>query len=105
MPNYLLAYRGGSMPETPAAQEAVGAQWMKWLADLGDAVVDGGNPISGAKMVASGGAVSDVSAADSLGGYSVLKADSLDAAVKMAQGCPVRQSGGSIQVCETFNAM
>jgi len=30
---------------------------------------------------------------------------SLDAAVKLARGCPVLQSGGSIEVAETFNAM
>ena len=105
MPNYLLAYRGGSMPETPAAQEAVMTQWTKWFQELGDAVVDGGNPISVSKMVASSGAVADVGATDALAGYSVIKADSLESAVKMAQGCPVRQAGGNIQVCETFDAM
>ena len=38
-------------------------------------------------------------------GYSLIKADSLDAAVKLARECPVLSGGGSIEVAETFNAM
>lgn len=38
-------------------------------------------------------------------GYSIIKADSLDAAVKMAQGCPVLQGGAKISVYETFAVM
>ena len=65
----------------------------------------GGNPISAAKSVAGDGSVSDVAPAAAMGGYSVLKADSIEAAVKMAQGCPHRLNGGTIQVSETFNVM
>ena len=36
------------MPETPAAQARVLKQWDKWFSKLGPAVVDGGNPFSGA---------------------------------------------------------
>ena len=89
MPNFLLAYHGGSMPETPEAQATSMAQWTTWFAGLGAAVVDGGNPVSGAKVVAAGGKVADGGGANPISGYSVLKADSLDAAVKMAQGCPI----------------
>ena len=35
----------------------------------------------------------------------MIKADSLDAAVKLAKGCPVLAGGGSIEVAETVNAM
>ena len=45
---YLLVYYGGGMPETPAAQARVLKQWEKWFAKLGPAMVDGGNPFSGA---------------------------------------------------------
>jgi hypothetical protein len=38
-------------------------------------------------------------------GYSILKADSLDAAVEMARSCPVLQGGGRITVYETFQVM
>jgi hypothetical protein len=36
-------------------------------------------------------------------GYSIIQAGSLDAAVELAKGCPILESGGSIEVCETFN--
>ena len=104
MPNFLLAYHGGSMPETPAVQEAAMTAWNGWFGGLGAAVIDGGNPVSQVKTVAANGAVSEVGA-NPISGYSVLAADNLDAALKMAQGCPVLQGGGIIQVCETFNAM
>jgi hypothetical protein len=38
-------------------------------------------------------------------GYSVIKADDLDAAVKAATGCPVLAGGATVVVSETFDAM
>lgn len=38
-------------------------------------------------------------------GYSIIKADSVDAAVEMAKGCPVLQGGAQISVYETFEVM
>jgi hypothetical protein len=35
----------------------------------------------------------------------VIEADSLDAAVTLARGCPLLRTGGTIEVCETFSAM
>lgn len=103
MPNFLLAYHGGGMPETPEAQAAVMAQWMKWFEGMGPAIVDGGNPISRAQTVTARG-VSAVGDAP-ITGYSLLKANSLDAVVLMAKGCPNLQAGGDVTVCETFEAM
>ena len=104
MPNFLLAYHGGAMAETPAAQEAAMAAWGAWFGALGAAVVDGGNPVTQIKVVAPGGVVMDPTG-ERITGYSVLAADSLDAAIKMAEGCPVLKDGGAVQVCETVNAM
>ena len=38
-------------------------------------------------------------------GYSILKADSLDAAVALAKGCPVLAGGAAVVVSETFPVM
>jgi hypothetical protein len=78
--------------------------WMGWFGNLGEAVVDGGNPCSNSATIASNGTVSEGGSAG-LTGYSVLKAESLDAATKMAKGCPHLMSGGTVEVYETFNAM
>ena len=103
---YLLVYYGGGMPETPAAQARVLKQWDKWFAKLGPAVVDGGNPFSGAvNKVKADGAVAKGAVGSRASGYSILEAPSLDKATKMAKGCPIVKSGGQISVYETFNAM
>jgi hypothetical protein len=105
MAKYLLLYRGGKMPETEAEQEAVMKAWDAWFHELGSAVVDGGNPFTpgAAKAISADGAVSD--ARSDASGYSVLEADSLDAATSLAKGCPVFQGGASLDIYETFDAM
>ncbi len=95
-----------SMPETKAEQAAVMQAWGAWYGRLGSAVVDGGNPFTPkAKRIASNGTVSDGPVGTMASGYSIIKADSLDAAVGMAQGCPVLHGGGQISVYETFPVM
>jgi len=103
MSNYLLTFHGGSMPETKEAQDQVMAAWTGWFAELGDALVDGGNPISKAKAISPDGSVMDATSAPS--GYSIIKADDLDGAVQLAQGCPVKLGGANILVSEIFNVM
>src|SRR5579859_4575401 len=99
MANYLLLYSGGSMPETQAEQAAVMQAWGAWFGKLGSDLVDGGNPFTPvAKTIASDGTVSEGPATAS--GYTIIKADSLDAAAEMAKGCPVLQGGAKISVFE-----
>jgi hypothetical protein len=106
MANYLLLYSGGSVPATEAEQKSVLQAWMAWFGQLGSALVDGGNPTTpNAKTIASDGTVSDGAMGMMPSGYSIIKADSLDAAVKMAKGCPVLQGGAKVSVYETFKAM
>jgi len=106
MPNFLLAYHGGGgMAQDEAARNKIMADWGKWFQDLGPALVDGGNPVMRAKTLSSKGAVSDGGGQNPVSGYSVVKADSLDAAVKLAKGCPVLVGGGTIEVAETIDAM
>ena len=105
MPNYLLAYHGGKMADTKEAQGQVMAAWGKWMQALGPALIDGGNPVSKASTIDSKGKVGAGTGANSVSGYSIIKAESLEAAVKLAQDCPVLQGGATIEVCETFNAM
>ena len=106
MASFVLLYSGGSMPESEAEQAAVMQAWGAWYGGLGSAVVDGGNPFTQmAKSIASDGTVSDGPVGTMATGYSIIKADSLDAAVEMARGCPVLQSGGQISVYETVPVM
>jgi hypothetical protein len=104
MADYLLLYRGGSMPETEAEQAKVMQAWTEWFGQLGGAVKDGGNPTSGqASHVGADGAVGGDTLAVS--GYSVITAGSLDEATTLAKGCPVLLGGGQIDVHETVEVM
>jgi hypothetical protein len=106
MANFVLLYSGGSMPATEAEQAAVLQAWGAWYEKLGSAVVDGGNPFTPqAKSIASDGSVRDGPVGTMATGYTIIAADSLDAAVAMAKDCPVLQGGGQISVYETFNVM
>lgn len=55
MGKYVLAYKGGSMAETPEAQEKAMQAWMGWFGALGSAIVDGGNPFGASTAVQSDG--------------------------------------------------
>ncbi len=106
MANYLLLYSGGGMPETEAEQKAVMQAWTAWFERLGAALVDGGNPTTpNAKTISAEGRVTDGANGMAATGYSIIQADSLDAAVALAKGCPVLQGGAELIVLETFNAM
>ena len=104
MANYLLVYHGGRMPESPEEGAKIMQAWTDWFGVLGGALVDGGNPVSQVRTIASNGSVSNGGVNPS-SGYSVIKADSLDAAVALAKGCQVLGGGASIEVAETFAAM
>ncbi len=106
MANFVLLYSGGSMAQSEAERAAVLNAWGAWFGKIGSAVVDAGNPFTQvAKSVASSGRVSDGPVGTMATGYSILKADSFDAAVEMARDCPALQSGGQITVYETFPVM
>ena len=94
------------MPETEAATAAVMKAWGAWYEGLGSAVVDPGNPFNpGAKSIASDGTVGNGPTVAMVSGYTIVQAESFDAAVRMAQSCPVLQGGSDISVYETFEVM
>lgn len=106
MAKFVLLYSGGSMPETEAEQATVMQAWGAWYEGLGSAVVDPGNPLNPmVKNIASNGTVSDGPVGTMVSGYTILMADSLDAAVDMAKGCPVLQGGSQISVYEAHEML
>ena len=107
MANYLLIYTGGGgMAPTPEESAAIIQDWNNWFGALGENLVDPGNPTSpAAKRIGSDGSVSDGAVGEAVAGYSIIKADSLDAAAEAAKGCPQLKSGGQVTVYETFAVM
>jgi hypothetical protein len=101
MTKFVLAYTGGSAPETKEEQDAVMSAWMGWFGQLGAAVVDGGAPFGPSATIAGGGSRSD-GGASGLTGYSILEAADLASATEMGAGCPVLAAGGRVEVYETL---
>lgn len=100
MPDFIFAYHGGKMPETEEAIAKEMAAWGVWFEQMGPAVVQPGNPVGASKTV-SAQAVTDDGGSNPLAGYTVVKADSIDAAVEMAKGCPsVVDGSGTVEVAE-----
>lgn len=94
MPTFVFTYRttrpaSGDAGPTPEALEA----WRSWFAGIGDHVAEMGKPVFESTSV---GATD--SSSTSLGGYSVISADDLEAAVTLAKGCPVLGYGGGVEI-------
>ena len=99
MTNFVFAYHGGSKPESPEAGAKHMAEWNAWVDGLGAAAVEPGNPLGNSKTVSTDG-VTDGGGAAAMSGYSVIKADGMDAALEMAKQCPFLGTGGTIVVSE-----
>ncbi|MSP74941.1 MAG: hypothetical protein EXR12_02270 [Rhodospirillaceae bacterium] len=98
MPNYILAYHPGKMPGSPEEGAKLRASWKTWVDGVGDAMVNPGTPLGKSWTVSAGG-VSDDGGPNPLMGFSVVKADSIDAALRLAKACP-HLAIGSIEVAE-----
>jgi len=91
MSKYLVLYRSDASAQermanaTPEEAQTGMQGWMEWFGKAGDAIIDGGSPVSGEDP--------------SIGGYSVLQADSREALDAVLQGHPHLQVG-TIEVLE-----
>ena len=95
------------MPQSEAEQKQVMDAWNKWMGSIGNALVDGGNPLTPNVMsIMTDGSTKESPVGGMMAsGYSIIEADSLAAATKMAKQCPVLMGGAKISVFETFNLM
>lgn len=92
MPEFMFAYHGGKMPETPEEGAKVMAAWEAWYKDLGESVVHPGNPVGMSKTVSATGTQDD-GGANPLSGFTIVKADTIEDACKMAAACPMVADG------------
>lgn len=100
MPQFLFVYHGGHTPTDPAEIEATMAAWGAWFENMGAAVDIPGNPVGQSYTVSANGVASD-GGANPASGFTVVTADTIDAATDMAKGCPMVVNGsGSVEVAE-----
>ncbi len=90
MNTYLLVYRH---PHDYAGTPDTFAAWEAWFSELGVALVDLGNPVLGDRSTC--GPSGD---SQPLGGHSIVIAEDLEAATRLANGCPVSTDGGAVEV-------
>jgi hypothetical protein len=115
MKEYTLIYRSSSaeMPQITAEQGAAMMQrWVKWMDDMKNngQLVSMGNRLNdkAGKLVKPNNVVTNGPYAEikeAIGGYSIVKAASLDAASEIAKGCPILSVGGSVEVREIIDMM
>ncbi len=102
MPEFILAYHEERQFDTPEQGAEQRKAWGAWLQSLGDAVINPGRPMGPSHFVRQGGEVERVDGPAAMMGFTIISAESLDAAFAVAKACPFLQIG-SIEVAELFN--
>lgn len=99
MPQYMITYLGGNHPSSPEEGQKHFTKYMGWLSDLGEAAVSPANPLKDTTTINPDGSVTS-GGTTTMSGFTVVEADSLDAALAMAKTCPFLEIGGSLEVSE-----
>jgi hypothetical protein len=108
MKEFLLVFRNqnGSapVPSSPEQIQAMMKPWMDWIGSIAaqNKLVATGNRLEqDGKVLKPGNLVTNgpyVEIKEAIGGYTIVKAASLDEAVDLSRGCPILNVGGSVEV-------
>ena len=109
MKDYLLIYRADFSfmgTRTPEEAQANTKRWMDWIGSIAaqNKLTDRGNRLDASGKVLkadnmiTNGPYAEIK--ETIGGYSIIKADSYEAAIELAKGCPVLTMGGNVEVRE-----
>ena len=99
MSQFVLVYLGGNQPSNPEEAENHFSKYVKWLSSLGDSVVSPTIPLKNTNTVSPDGTVRE-GGSSAMSGFTIIKADSMEAALSIAQACPFLEIGGSLEVSE-----
>ena len=99
MPQYVIVYLGGNQPSSPEEGKQHFSKYMEWLSSLGDAAVSPANPLKNTSTVNPDGTVT-TGGTTTMSGYSIIEADSMEAALSIAKSCPFLDINGSLEVSE-----
>jgi hypothetical protein len=91
MSEFIFVYR---FPDNYIGSPEAASLWESWFDALGTSLHDKG------KAVFVRAATGDTAQDNRLGGYSLITAENIDAAVELAKGCPIVTSGGGVEVGE-----
>ena len=99
MPQYVIVYLGGNEPSTPEEGQRHFSKYMEWLSSLGDSAISPANPLKDTKTINPDGSVT-AGGSTTMSGYTIIEAESMDAALEVAKACPFLEIGGSLEVSE-----
>ncbi|HSQ44517.1 MAG TPA: YciI family protein [Ginsengibacter sp.] len=107
MKDFLFVFRGNGTPDaSPDEMQAMTKRWMDWiggiaaqnkLGDRGNRLFPSGKVVKPDNIITDG-PYSEIK--ESIGGYSIVKANSLEEAAELAKGCPGLTVGGTVEVRE-----
>jgi len=112
MKEYLFLFRGGDAvraEQSPEEMQKHMQKWGAWMQGLAkEGTLVGGLPLDkGGKVVEKAGEIiTDGPFAEGkevVGGYLIVKSDSLDGAVEISKGCPIFEHTGSVEVRELLS--
>lgn len=99
MTQYAIFYVGGNHPSSPEEGQKHFARYQQWLSNLGDAVVSPANPLMNTRTLNPDGSITDGSLT-TISGYTIIEADSMEAALDLAKDCPFLEIEGKLEVSE-----
>jgi len=91
MPSYLITSR---IPSSFRPSPEAFAAWTAWFEQLGGHLEDRGNPAFNRTTLGNCGPETQ------LGGYTLINADDLEKAVRLAKSHPLMRLGGSVEIGE-----
>jgi hypothetical protein len=105
---FVFLFRQPALNHSPEKQEEIQKKWETWIGGIaaqGKIASNGLHLTPGGSVLKSGGVVTDgpfVEIREILGGFIVVKADTMDDAVTLAHGCPAIDEGGSVEIRSAF---
>ncbi len=73
--------------QTPSKE--MGDAWMKWFASIRNHIVDSGSPFGPGMEITSAGVRQLPHDKGAIAGYTIIKAENMEEAVKLAKTCPI----------------
>lgn len=99
MKQFVFVYLGGNQPSDPQEASAHFDKYMTWLHSLGDSVVVPTIPLKDTHTVGPD-RVPKIGGSSAMSGFSIVRAESLQDALAIAQACPFLEIDGSLEVSE-----
>jgi hypothetical protein len=109
MKDFLFVFRAdyNAMPKgSPEEMQARTKRYMDWIGSIAaqNKLTDRGNRlVPSGKVVKAGNVIADgpyMEIKESIAGYSIVKAASIEEAAELAKGCPILTIGGNVEVRE-----